>query len=238
MTYRLIATLVASLFFCSNTTAQDLDNEKTLKLRPLSILTEAALQNAPEIRANAVDVTRQTLAWQVQKRSWADLIVVNGQTMYGNGSVLDATDNGTVTRYLLNDRKNVNMNITLGFRITGGDVVNRRDKARLQHMQLDRLAEERRQTELLIREQAATLYTNLELALKIIKLKAEGVENHRLALSVAEKYFKEGTYQPTEYATLLAKLNSAQEQYEQAKSEAKKLSLVLKNLVNIPIYEK
>ena len=238
MFYRTLATSVALTFIFFKMSAQDFDNVKELKLKPLNVLIEAGLQNSHEIKANLIDAARQTLTWQVQKRSWTDVLFVSGQAIYGGGSVLDATSNGAVTNYLLNDRKNLNLNMTMGFRVTAGDIFNRSNKAQIQHIQLERLGEEKRQIEYLIKEQIITSYSNLELALKIIKLKADGLENHHLALSIAEKFFKEGNYPPSEYATLLAKVTSAAEQFEQAKAEAKKLSLLLKNLVNLPIYEK
>lgn len=246
MTYKKLlklTALVCILFSTTNLVAQkdielDSTTAKTLRLRPLSILTDLALQNAPEIKANTIDVARQTLSYKAQKRSWADLINVQAATMYGNGSILDATDNGSTTRYILNDRKNLNTNISLGIRVSAGDFLNRGTKADIQKIQIDRLGAERGMIEQHLKEVILTLYTQLELSLKKIQLKAEAVENQRIAMAMAEKYFKEGNFQASEYSTILAKVTSAEEQYEDVKAETKKLQLLLKNLVNAPIFEK
>lgn len=211
---------------------------KTLKLRPLSILTDLAIQNSPMLKANRSDVARQTLSWQVQKRSWADIVSVSGTGIYGNGSVLDANNNGSTTAYLLTDRKNVNVNLSVGFRISGGDILTRNKKAEIQNLQISRLHLEKEGIEQNIVEEVAVLYTQLELALKMVKLKADAVENHRMVLSIAEKFFKEGNYQATDYSTLLAKVTSAEEQYEQVKADAKRLILVLRNKVGDAVLEK
>ena len=209
---------------------------KILKLRPLNELTDLALQNAPALRANQIDFIRQSLVWKAQKRSWADIISLSGTTLYGNGSIIDANSNGTATAYALTDRKSLNFNLSLGIRISGGDILTRGTKAEIQRLQLDRLQQERQVTEQNIREVIATLYTQLEVSIKILRLKAEAVENQRFALTVAEKFFKEGNYQPTDYSTMLSKVTSAEEQYEHAKAEAKKYTLILKNLVGAPIF--
>ncbi len=211
-------------------------NIKILKLRPLDELTELALLNAPALKANQVDFLRQTLAWKTQKSSWADMITLTGTTLYGNGSVLDANNNGAATAYILTDRKSVNFNLTLGLRLSGGDILNRGKKAEMQRLQLDRLQQERQTTEQNLREVIAILYTELELALKLLRIKAEALENQRIAFAIVEKFFKEGNYQAAEYSSMLSKVTSAEEQFEQAKAEAKKGTLVLKNLVGTAVF--
>jgi peptidoglycan/LPS O-acetylase OafA/YrhL len=214
----------------------DLANIKVLKLRPLDELTDLALINAPSLKVNQVDVARQTLAWKIQKGSWADMITVNGATLYGNGSVLDANNNGNSTAYILTDRRSLNFNVSLGLRLSGSDFVTRGKKSELQRLQLDRLQQEKQVTVQNVRETVAILYTQLELALKMLRLKAEAVENQKVAFAIAEKYFKEGNFQPTEYSNMLTKVTGAEEQYETAKAEAKKLTLVLKNLVGASVF--
>ena len=246
MTYKKVlklTTFILALFFVSNTFAQtdvDLDSTtaKTIRLRPLSILTDLALQNSPSIQANAIDVARQTLTYKVQKNSWTDLVNIQAMTMYGNGSLLDAADNGTATRYILSDRKSLNTNISVGFRVSAGDLVTRGTKAEIQKVQVERLKAEKGMLEQHLKEVILVLYTQLELSLKKIKIKAEAVENQKVALAISEKYFKEGNLQPSEYSTILAKVSNAEEQYEDIKAETKKLQLMLKNLVNAPIFER
>lgn len=234
---------ILALFLVSNITAQtnielDSTTAKTIRLRPLSVLTDLAVQNSPSIQANVIDVARQTLTHKVQKNSWTDLVNIQGMTMYGNGSLLDAADNGTATRYVLSDRKSLNTNISIGFRVSAGDLVTRGTKAEIQKVQVERLKAERGMIEQHLKEVILVLYTQLESSLKKISIKAEAVENQKITLAIAEKYFKEGNFQPSEYSTILAKVSNAEEQYEDIKAETKKLQLMLKNLVNAPIFEK
>ncbi|KAI9549107.1 hypothetical protein GHT06_007399 [Daphnia sinensis] len=77
----------------------------SLKLKPLSILIEYALQSSPELKSNMVDIAGQTLTWKAQKKSWLDVLSLSGSTIYGGGSVLDAANTGTSTTYVVNDRK-------------------------------------------------------------------------------------------------------------------------------------
>ena len=211
---------------------------KKLRLKPLSVLTTLALQNAPQIKVNLIEEARQTLAYQAQKKSWADLIGLQFNTMYGNGSVLDASGNGSSTSYLLSNKQNFSSNISLGMRISASDFLTRGTKANMQKVQIDRVRAEKELLEDAIRETVMTLYVQLELSLKKISMRAEGVENQRVSFVIAEKYFKEGNYLPSEYSTLLSRIAAAEDQYEDAKAETKKLQLILKNIVKAPIFEK
>lgn len=208
-----------------------------LKLKPLSILVEYALQSSPELKSNMVDIASQTLTWKAQKKSWLDVVSLSGSTIYGGGSVLDAANTGTSTTYVVNDRKSLNANLTLGIRLVGSDFTNRSTKSEVQRLQIDKLNLSRQIIERQIKELVTTLYSNLEVIINGLKYKAENVENQRLALSVSEKYFKEGNLSPSEYSSMLTKYINAQEQYDQSKAEAKKLSILLRNLVDAPIYE-
>ena len=246
MTYKKVVkltTFFSLIFLTTNLVAQpdiELDSvtAKTLRLRPLSVLTNLALQSSAQIKANTIDEARLSLAYQIQKKSWADLIGVSFNTIYGSGSVLDATGNGTTTNYLLSDKKNFNTNISLGMRISAADFLTRKTKADMQKIQIDKVRAEKEIIEDQIREIVLTLYIQLELSLKKIKLRAEDVENQRISFVVAEKYFKEGNSLPSEYSTLLSRISSAHDQYEDAKAETKKLQLLLRNLVKAPIFEK
>ncbi len=228
-----------NLLYAHTILAQEADTIAitALTLRPLSELTELALLNSPELKNNQIDYARQTLSVKLQKRSWLDNISINTNSLYGNGSIADANNNGTTTAYVLSDRKSLNYNVGLGIRIMGGDILNRGTKVELQRLQLDRIQNERLIVESHIRETVLSVYTQLEFFLKIVKLRGDVVENQRLTLEIAEKYYKEGKYKPSDYGTLLDKITAAQEQYEQAKADAKKLALLLKNIVNMSIWK-
>ena len=237
---RNILTVCAFNLLYAHTTSAQADEtviNTTLTLRPLSELTELALLNSPELKNNQVDYARQTLSVKLQQRSWLDNISVNTNTVYGNGSIADANNNGTTTAYVLSDRKSLNYNVGFGIRIIGGDLINRGNKVELQRLQLDRIQNDRLIVESHIREIVLSLYTQLELVLKIVKLRGDVVENQRLTLEIADKYYKEGKYKPSDYSTLLDKMTAAQEQYEQAKADAKKLALLLRNIVNVSIWK-
>ncbi len=210
---------------------------KTLKLRPLNILIELAIQNAPQIKANQIESARQNLTWKVQKGSLADIFTLSSAAVYGNGSAIDANSTGTSTTYILSGRQNLNFNVSFGVRLSGSDFTNRGRKAEIQRLQIDHLEQDRILTERQINEQVSILYTQLELAMKILKLKTDALENQRVILTVAEKFFKEGKYQPSEFSTVLTKVDEAEELYEKARSETKKLILILKNIVGGAVLE-
>jgi len=213
-------------------------NDSLPRLRPLKTLIEAALENAHALKANKVDTKKQAIAVKIQRNSWADLVTVGGTVLQGNGYVLDANSDATGTRYLSTDRKNRGGNLSVNFRISGGDVLNRRQKTEIQRLQLDHLREERAEIVQSIRLETIAAYCNTELALKMVAHKADAVENLRLALTLAEKYFKEGSLPLVEYTTLLTKMTSAEEQLTQTQAEAEKLTLLLQEMVGDDIWQR
>jgi outer membrane protein TolC len=233
------AQLDTSHIYVDTMSRADLDpiQNSALTLRSLNELTELAILNAPELKNNQVEYARQAMVVKLQKRAWLDNISINTASLYGNGTIVDASNNGTTTAYALSDRKSLNFNVGVGVRISGGDILNRGTKVEIQRIQLEKVQNDRLIVESRIRETVINIYTQLELALKIVKLRGDVVENQRLALTIADKYFQEGKYKPTDYGTLLDKITAAQEQYEQAKSEAKKLALLLKNIVNVSVWK-
>ena len=234
-----ITTLFFFIIVATTVHAQynDTTEIKTLKLRPLNILIELAIQNAPQIKANQIESARQNLVWKVQKGSIADIFTLGGAALYGNGSAIDANSSGSNTTYILSGRQNLNFNVNFGVRLLGSDFTNRGKKAEIQRLQIEQIEQNKILTERQITEQVSVLYTQLELAIKILRLKTDALENQRVILTVAEKFFKEGKYQPSEFSTVLTKVDEAEELYEKARSETKKLILILKNIVGGAVLE-
>ena len=110
----MVCTFNLLLIYTTFAQADEVIVNTTLTLRPLSELTELALLNSPELKNNQVDYARQTLTVKLQKRSWLDNISVNTNSVYGNGSIADANNNGTTTAYVLSDRKSLNYNVGFG----------------------------------------------------------------------------------------------------------------------------
>jgi peptidoglycan/LPS O-acetylase OafA/YrhL len=209
----------------------------TLRLKPLSILTDMAIRRSPELKANQIDAARQTAMVKVQRRSWTDLVAVGGSMLYGNGTVLDNNQDAVTSKYLLTDRKSLGTNVSVSIRLSGGDIVNRGQKTEIQRLQLERIQFEREGMEEQIRLEIISLYNQLELSVKMVQSKAEAVENQRMAASIAEKYFKEGNFSAAEYSTLLSKVSTARDQFIQAQSETKRYALLLRERCGGDIWE-
>ena len=216
-----------------NTLKPEID---TLRLRPLEALIQSALQNAPELDANQIDYAKQTLVADVQRKSWTDMFTLNGALYYGNGTVNELRSvSGSDLEYATG-RLGKGINLSLGVKLSGGDLTTRRQKTRIQMLQLDRLQSEREILEEEIRALITTQYYPLENILQVVRLRAEAQETIGMARSVAEKYFKEGNLPVGEYTTLLMQETKAREEFLKAQSEAKQRAVLLENICNTPIW--
>jgi outer membrane protein TolC len=208
-----------------------------LRLRPMAELIEFALQNAPEIKARQIDAQKQQLACTVQRKSWMELITVNGSTMYGNYASINQLSTANNAEYILNDQRSFGLNVSLNMRISGADVFSRGHKNEIQRLQLDRIKTEEQTEVQRIRSAFLFQYQELEHALVMLRLKAEAVENHRLSLALAEKYFREGQYDPEKYSTVLSRTTDAEEDYQQAVSDCKRQTLLLQERCGQNIFQ-
>jgi len=210
----------------------------SLRLRPLNELIDAALRNAPELNANRIDLAKQKLVAEVQRKSWADAVSMNGTAYYGNGTVNEIRSVDGANFDYASGRLGAGINLTLGVKLGGGDVFTRRQKTQIQVLQLDRLQSERQMIENEIRDEATAQYFQVENALAVVDLRAEALETLRLARTVADKFFQEGNLTVAEYTHLLTQETSAQEQFLRARNEAKLRSVALRNLTGGEIWVK
>lgn len=234
----------AFLFICLFALATGLNAQEAvdkpleqLQLRPLAELIEFALQNAPELDAREIDAQKQQLVYAVQRKSWMELITVNGSTMYGNFASLNQLSSTNNAEYILNDQRTFGLNVSLNMRFSGADLFSRGQKNEIQRLQLDRIEAEQQTEVQRIRSEFLYQYQELEHALVMLRLKAEAVENHRLSLALADKFFREGQYDPEKYSTVLSKTTDAEEAYQQAVSACKRQTLLLQERCGQNIFQ-
>ena len=237
----LTATLVA--IACCPLTAQDalenieLDTNqiRKIRLKPLNVLIDLAVQNAPALRANAIEIAKYNTAYKIQKLAWTDALQLTVGSIYGKGALLDATNNGAGTSYLLSDRQNLSNTIGMNLRLSSGMFTLTSYRNNLAKLQVERYNVERDIQIKTIREDVISLYVQLESTLRMMRLKAETLSSQRLSMSVAEKYFREGNLSVMDYNTIVGQVSTAEENFEKVRSDSKRLYLLLHEFVGAPI---
>lgn len=207
------------------------------QLRALSVLLELAVQNSPAIKANVIEIAKYRTAAKIQKLSWTDALQFNTGVVYGNGALLDETNNGSSVAYLVSNRKNVSQTIGLSLRLSSGMFLLNRHRNELANLQIERFQVERDIKAQGIREDIISLYVQLESAFRMLALKAQTLESQRLSMNIADKYFREGTISVTDYNTFVGQFSTAEENIEKVRADAKRLYLLLRDLVGAPIQE-
>ena len=210
---------------------------RPLQLRSLSVLLDLAVQNSPAIRANVIEISKYKTAAKIQKLSWTDALQFNTGFVYGNGALLDETNNGSSVAYLVSDRRNVSQTVGLNLRLSSGMFLLNRHRNELANLQIERFQVERDIKAQSVREDVISLYVQLESALRMLVLKAQTLESQRLSMNIADKYFREGTISVTDYNTFVGQFSTAEENIEKVRADAKRLYLLLRDLVGAPIQE-
>lgn len=210
----------------------------SLRLRPISELIESALLNAPQLSANRTDVAKQVLVADVQRKSWTDMLTMNGTAYYGNGTINEIRSIDGLDADYATGRLGKGINLTLGVKLSGSDFATRRQKTKIQVLQLDRLQSEREVLENQIRDAVMEQYFPLDNVLQTVRLRADALETMNMARAVAEKYFKEGNLPIGEFTNLLMQETKAQEEFLKAQSEAKQRAVQLENLTKTGIWAK
>lgn len=206
------------------------------RLRALPELQQAALRHAAALKANEIDSKKQALEIEIRRRSWGDWITASGSALYGNGLVAEAKaiDGGILNTST--GRLSTNLNIGVTLKLSASDVWSRNRKTEKERLQAERLMAERDGITQLLNQEVARLYGNLRLALELVEVRAEALENLQLTLAMAEPYFKSGNLAADKYAEVQSKTVAAREQFIRAKAEAEQAATDLRGLTGEEIW--
>lgn len=233
--------LILFLFIGFQSFAQKSDSTlqsgELLVIRPLEDLIAEALQKSPLLKIQNVKIEKKMNETKLVRRKWADYVAINGNYQFGNSLILDAVQTGTITDASTTDRSNVFFNLGASLRLPFGDVWSRgtRLKVAEQEVEIERLTHQ--ELELQIREAVISTYMQLQTSLNIMRVKSKEIENRKITLETAEKYFRDGTLPLAEYNEAVARLTSLEEAYEQGKGDVMLHYWALKELTGTNINE-
>ncbi|MEZ4932843.1 MAG: TolC family protein [Saprospiraceae bacterium] len=196
-------------------------SESDFILPPLDTLVQLAFEHSALLRSQDVWIETQRQEWQLEQKSWADLISFGGTALVGTNNVLDYQQTSLGSDRIAVDRRSAVYNGGVTVRFTLGDVLNHDEKSHIKYLEYEKTQFDRKVIEQEIREEMLVRYDRFLSSRKMIGFASENVESMRMAFETAKKYFEAGNYPVAEYSSMHSKYIAAQQLLEEAVLEAK-----------------
>jgi len=198
-----------------NTTVNDLE------LRPLDSLLSHAVGHSPLLKSREAMILAAEADIRIEARRWMDFINVGAAATYGSGSLLDLTNDGTLTAYQLKNRRNVLYNTGVTLRVSPSDILNRKDRTRQKRLEIQAAQHELRAAEDEIRASVIELYQALQQTMDQLAVQAASLGALKLAYEEAERYFKGGQLSAVDYSRTSESYFGALERFKVTENEVK-----------------
>ncbi|WP_175574358.1 TolC family protein [Algoriphagus marinus] len=215
--------------------AQDFQGLTMERLRPLEVLIQDALANAPLINRLSKGQAQKEQEIMLNRKAWMQHVALTGGYNYGNGVVADnlvsPVDNQSVFR--TSTFSTYSMGISL--RLPISEFTTQKNKVKIHQLAIEELEYQKEDLRNVITEEVIKRYNSLERALTTIKLQALKVEANEAAVQVTETYFKSGTADIDQYRMALDILTTAKIELEKTKSDAWYYKRTLEEIVGASI---
>ena len=226
------------LFFLVITTfasAQDFQGITMERLRPLDVLIQDALANAPLINRLSKGQAQKEQEIILNRKAWTQHIALTGGYNYGNGVVADNLSSPTDTQAVFRTSTFASYSVGVSLRLPLSEFTTQKNKVKIHQLAIEELEYQKEDMRNVITEEVIKRYNSLERALTTIKLQALKVESDEAAVQVTETYFKSGTADIDQYRMALDILTTAKIELEKTKSDAWYYKRTLEEIVGAPI---
>lgn len=213
------------------------EQEDIIRLRPLEELLEDALRNSPLLKSQRINIDILGEELKLERRTWTNLIGLDASYQYGNGVWVGDIEAGVGTggTFFQTNRQNSFYRLGVGVRLPLGEFATRRARTKIIENQIEQEKYNRQEIEMGIRERVIREYQNFKLNIRLMEVKAEELEFHRVAVKLAEQYFREGAINVEEFSSTVRERSRAEADLAKSKIQARLSYLLLKQLVGVEI---
>lgn len=219
--------LIIVINFCCNQNllAQNTPVEKVVALRsqinipPLDVIIDSVLKNNAmlKFRKQGIGVKESTL--ESEKIYWTRNFGIQAETRYGTLNSFTSSADGLTQAALATAATQFNYSAGFYLKFPVFDFLNRKKQITLARLEVDQAMSMEQSLKDEIRQAVIKLYHDLLLKQKILKIRSESLGNGRLNMQMAEKEFRNGVIQVTEYSRISGITSNLEADYEFAKSE-------------------
>ncbi len=217
--------------------AQDFQGLTMERLRPLDVLIQDALVNAPLINRLSKGQAQKEQEILLNRKAWTQHIALTGGYNYGNGVVADNLSSPTDTQAVFRTSTFASYSVGISLRLPISEFTTQKNKVKIHELAIEEMEYQKEDLRNVIAEEVIKRYNSLERALTTIKLQALKVESNEAAVQVTESYFKSGTADIDQYRMALDILTTSRIELEKTKSDAWYYKRTLEEIVGASILD-
>ncbi len=234
----LISVLLSKAFIYSSFGQSEVGSVLTVsdKLKPLEVLIETAILNAPELKSQAEIVKIKKSAYTIQKKDWMKHLAGYGNATYGIGNVMTGVESTNTSYYQLTNNQNLSYNIGILVSVPLKNIVTHKEEVKIKEYDINYALYQKESIERDIKIKVTELYNGIVLEEQLLQIRSEAIHSSKTAYDVAEKYFIEGTLSATDLDRVFAMKIRSDEAYVSSKSKMIQLISEMKEIVGDRIF--
>ena len=196
------------------------NSEKTELIIPeLEVIIDSVLKNNAmlKFRKQGIGVKETTL--KSEKIYWTRNLGIQADSRYGTLNNFSTNTDDVVTTAFATTSTQFNYSFGVYLKFPVFDFLNRKNQINLAKLEVDQALSMEQSLKDEIRQMVIKLYHDLLLKQKLLKIRSESLSNGRVNMQMAEKEFRNGVIQVTEYARISGITSNLEADFEFAKSE-------------------
>lgn len=217
--FSLLCLLSTQFAIAQNENVGSLNEENNVLIPPLQVVIDSVLKHHAmlKFRNQSIGVKEATL--NSEKIYWTRNFGIQAETKYGNLNSFSTDSDGSISSTALITTEQVNYSVGFYLKFPIFDVLNRKNQLKLAKLEVEEAKSMAQFQEDEIRQTVIKLYHNLILKQKLLKIKSESLGSGKVNMQMAEKEFRNGSIELTEYARISGITSNLESDFELAKSE-------------------
>lgn len=217
-------------------TSQVVDSMLGFRIAPLDTLLEWAVRNSTEMAGHRAYLRSRGAYLQKINREWMKMFQPIINVQYSNGSIASTYEDPNQVLFSVSNRQNLWYTGGFTVRFTAEDFLNRRKRAEVVELEMEKIYYEGKTQERIIRERVIMRYEAMMMAAQVMYIKARQFRTNQVAYELAERAFQQGNMSYPDYNGALEARLYSEIQYINTRSDFQKQYLLLQEVVGQPLY--
>lgn len=220
--------------------AEDVFQNESFMLPPLTALIDSALVNSPLLKQYEALLEISQLEKEGVKHNWSKNIYGITEYKYGttdNIILIDGVNPAQATSASGTSQQVNLFQVGAGLRISLYDLAQRKRQTSIAIAKYEYASAQRDEIALLIKREVTLLYNDVMLAQRMLAIKSETQQAKLLHFNLAEKQFLEGELAVSEYSKIIEMIAKSSGEYETAKMDFGTKYFLLEEAVGLKIDE-
>ncbi|MEA3317511.1 MAG: TolC family protein [Bacteroidota bacterium] len=210
---------------------KNIKDESKSNLPSIAAIVDSALINSPVLKQQNCEIIIKQIEYKRTKINYLDYIKVFSDYKYGSVDNIFYAGGEAQSNTAVASRYNVGVGLSLSI----FDLVDRKNNKIIADNELGKSKYKKDELVKNLTEEIITLYNDLLLAEKLVRIKGETRDAQELYFQIAEKQFREGQLNIANYTSIISTKSKSIIEYESVVSNYKKLYMLLEEIVGVKL---